>query len=94
MLAKDNSVKKWSVAPRGLTVCHVIFAWLNNYNIKPYKNKEAKKSCATTAVAQSLITRFIIKLIIYWANLYKKSHKLYATYGIMFCQMINHISNI
>ena len=98
MLAKDNSVKKWSVAPRGLTVCHVIFAWLNNYNIKPYENKEAKKSCATTAVAQSLITKFIIKfiikLIIYRANLYKKSHKLYATYGIMFCQMINHISNI
>ena len=44
MLAKDNSVKKWSVAPRGLTVCHVIFAWLNNYNIKPYENKEAKKA--------------------------------------------------
>ena len=42
MLAKDNSVKKWSVALRGLTVCHVIFAWLNNYNIKPDENKEAK----------------------------------------------------
>ena len=98
MFAKDNSVKKWSVAPRGLTVCPVIFAWLNNYNIKPDENKEAKISRATTAVAQSLITKFIIKfiikLIIYRANLYKKSHKLYATYGVIFCQMINHISNI
>ena len=44
MFAKDNSVKKWSVAPRGLTVCPVIFAWLNNYNIKTDENKAAKKA--------------------------------------------------
>lgn len=98
MFAKDNSVKKWSVAPRGLTVCRVIFAWLNNYNIKADENKATKKNCATTAVAQSLITRFITKFIIkftiHWINLYKKPHKLYATYGVILCQMINHISNI
>lgn len=94
MFAKDNPVKKWSVAPRGLTVCRVIFAWLNNYNIKADENKATKKNCATTAVAQSLITKFIIKRNMCWANLYKKPHKLYATYGVIFCQMINHISNI
>jgi len=44
MFAKDNPVKKWSVAPRGLTVCRVIFAWLNNYNIKADENKATKKT--------------------------------------------------
>ena len=44
MFAKDNSVKKWSVAPRGLTVCPVIFAWLNNYNIKTDENEATKKT--------------------------------------------------
>ena len=94
MLAKDNSVKKWSVAPRGLTVCHVIFAWLNNYNIKPYENKEAKKAVRQLLSPNHLLLDFSLNLIFIDPIYIKKPHKLYATYGVIFCQIVNQISKI
>lgn len=94
MLAKDNSVKKWSVAPRGLTVCHVIFAWLNNYNIKPYKNKEAKKAVRQLLSPNHLLLDFSLNLIFIEPIYIKKPHKLYATYEVIFCQIVNQISKI
>ena len=94
MLAKDNSVKKWSVAPRGLTVCHVIFAWLNNYNIKPYKNKEAKKAVRQLLSPNHLLLDFSLNLIFIDPIYIKKPHKPYATYGVIFCQIVNQISKI
>ena len=96
MLAKDNSVKKWSVAPRGLTVCHVIFAWLNNYNIKPYENKEAKKSLRQLLSPNHLLLDLSLNLLLsllFIKPIYiKKPHKLYATYEVIFCQIVNQIS--
>ena len=98
MLAKDNSVKKWSVAPRGLTVCHVIFAWLNNYNIKPYENKEAKKAVRQLLSPNHLLLDLSLNLslsLLFIEPIYiKKPHKLYATYGVIFYQIVNQISKI
>ena len=106
MLAKDNPVKKWSVAPRGLTVCHVIFAWFNNYNIKPYKNKEAKKAVRQLLSPNHLLLDLPLDLpldlslnlslsLLFIEPIYiKKPHKLNATYGVIFCQIVNQISKI
>ena len=102
MLAKDNSVKKWSVAPRGLTVCHVIFAWLNNYNIKPYENKEAKKAVRQLLSPNHLLLDLLLDLslnlslsLLFIEPIYiKKPHKLYATHGVIFCQIVHQISKI
>ena len=94
MLAKDNSVKKWSVAPRGLTVCHVIFAWLNNYNIKPYENKEAKKAMRQLLSPNHLLLDLSLSLLFIEPIYIKRPHKLYVTYGVIFCQIVNQISKI
>ena len=98
MLAKNNSVKKWSVAPRGLTVCHGIFAWLNNYNIKPYENKEAKKAVRQLLSPNHLLLDLSLNLslsLLFIEPIYiKKPHKLDATYGVIFCQIVNQISKI
>ena len=94
MLAKDNSVRKWSVALRGLTVCPVIFAWLNNYNIKPYENKEAKKAVRQLLSPNHLLLDLSLSLLFIEPIYIKKPHKLYATYGVIFCQIVNQISKI
>ena len=98
MLAKDNSVKKWSVALRGLTVCHVIFAWLNNYNIKPDENKEAKISARQLLSLNHLLLDLSLNLSLnslFIEPIYiKNPNKLHATYGVIFCQIVNQISKI
>ena len=94
MLAKNNSVKKWSVAPRGLTVCHGIFAWLNNYNIKTDENKAAKKAVRQPLSPNHLLLDLSLSLLFIEPIYIKKPHKLYATYGVIFCQIVNQISKI
>jgi len=57
--SENSRVMMWSVALRGLTLCHdvmmsrchVISSWLNNYSIKIDEKKETKVGYTTTVVA-------------------------------------------